>query len=188
MFRILYLFVWLPFFALGQPQRAKQAIRQMKQVRFSSPVLVLIRLNQPVVGAEHRMVMERALLPTLDTLSLPAMLRHPGMYFAQVYTGGVPGKPYRKYYRTAPEVPDGLDPFQPTRFPFEPVEKPSHGGFYTRLESAEPYRYWMAQTGLTDVRLDDKANTLPGVDSIRTIYIIQVRPRFKRRISGHGGR
>ena len=178
--RLLCLITWMPFIAIGQPHSAKQSIRQMKQVHFSSPVLVIVRLNQPVAGAEYRMVMNRAVMAELDTLSLQGLLRHTGIYFAKVYTNTVPGVPRRKYYMATPEVADGLDPLQPTKFPFEPVEKPRNGHFYTRVEPAQIYRTWFAPGQAGDLQ----SNTLPGVDSVRVVYILKKRPRWYRHSKG----
>lgn len=180
MLRFLYLFVCLPCWAMGQPRRAKQAIRQMQQVRFSSPVLVLFRVDQPVAGAEYRLLMERALMPGLDTMTLPSVLRHPGIYFAKIYTNSVPGVPRRKYYLTSPEVADGLDPLQPVKFPCEPVDKPRKGRFYTRKEPTQAYRTWFAPGRAGDL----ESNTLPGVDSVRVVYVIKTRPRWYRKSKG----
>ena len=180
MLRLICLFVWLPFLAPAQPRRAKQVIRQMKSVQFSSPVIVLVRLDQPVAGAEYSLMMDRALLPVLDTLSLPGLLQHPNIYFTKVYTNSVPGLPRRKYYLATPETPDGLDPLQPAKFPFEPVEKPHNGKFYTRTEPAQAYRTWFAPGRAGDLQ----SNTLPGVDSVRVVYILKMRPHYYRKSKG----
>lgn len=180
MIRLLLLFMWLPFLALGQTQSAKQAIRNMKPVHFSSPVQVVVRLDKPVAEAEYRLMMDRALMEGLDTLSLLGLLRHPGIYFAKIYTNSVSGMPLRKYYMTSPEVADEIDPLQHTKFPFELVEKPRIGQFYTRTEPAKVYRTWFAPGRAGDLQ----SNTLPGVDSVRVVYIIKKRLRWYRKSKG----
>ena len=169
-------------------QTAKQNIRKMEQVHFQQPVVVLVRLNTPVPNAEYRVVMDRSLVSQLDTMTLHGLLHHPGIYFSYVYTRSVSGNPRRKYYMTAPETQDGFDDFKPMKFPYEIVERPPKGRFYTRVESANSYRYWLARRSPSDAGYDGLADTLPGVDSVRTVYIIRVRERWKRIPKSHSGK
>ena len=162
-------------------QQAKREIRKMKQIHFKQPVLVLFHLSSPVNNAEYRLVVEESMIPQLDTLTFRGMLSSPEVYFAKTFTSSVPGNPRRKYYISTPDTPDGLDPFKSTKFPYERLERPRKGKFYIRKEPARSYSTWLVRKNPSDMGYDDKINTLPGVDSIRIAYVINVRERWKRR-------
>ena len=182
MHKLLWLFVCLPWPSSGQP---RQVTRQLCPVHFQAPVAVCFRLDSPVVGAEHQLIMEAALLPMLDTLSFQGMLHHPGIYFSKIYNSTVPGEPLRKYYRAAPVAQgDGEYPFNHQKVNFTPLERPARGRFYFRKEAAASYGCWFTRKDPTDMGVNSLANTLPGVDSVRVVYVLQKRPRWKRSLKG----
>ena len=77
--------------------QAQPATPPLVRVRFRSPVEVFFRPSGPIPGAEYRLIMERQLVPALDTLSVRALPSQPGIYFAKVYPESVGGSPERKY-------------------------------------------------------------------------------------------
>jgi hypothetical protein len=125
--------------------------------------------------------MEEQLVPSLDTLSFRAMLSQQGIYFAKVYTESVGGSPYRKYYKKAPvEQGEGLYPFNERKVNVTKLERPPKGKFYTQKEPATHYRTWMTRKDASDFGSSHPPDTLPSIDSVRVVYIIAVRPRWKR--------
>lgn len=60
----------------AQPNLALLHKLDLQPVRFKHPIEVFLRLDFLVPGAEHRLVMEKALVPFLDTLSLYSLLHH----------------------------------------------------------------------------------------------------------------
>jgi hypothetical protein len=155
-------------------------------VQFKSPVEVFFRPNGPVPGAEYRLIMEEHLIPSLDTLSFRAMLSQRGIYFAKVYTESVGGSPYSKYYKIAPiSQGEGLYPFNERKVNVTKLERPPKGRFYTQKESATYYRTWMTRKDASDFGPAHPPDTLPGIDSVRVVYIVAVRPRWQRRSKGN---
>ncbi|WBA41732.1 hypothetical protein [Hymenobacter canadensis] len=153
----------------------------MQKVQFDEPVEVYVRLDKPVKGAEYRLIMERKLVPQLDTMTFTRMLHHPGIFFSKIFTNSVSGKPVRKYYMDRPENRgSGLYPFDTTTLPANTLVKPYTGVFYTRKEPAKNYSYWLVRKNSSDMGINDKVNTLPGVDSVRVVYVIKTRARWKR--------
>jgi len=146
-------------------------------VHFKSPVEVFFRPSSSVIGAEYRLIMEKHLVSSLDTLSFRALLSHPHIYFAKVYTESVSGPPYREYYKTAPITQGkGLYPFNKQKVNVTKLERPPKGKFYTQTESATNYRIWMIRKDASDFGPAHPPDTLPGIDSVRVIYIIMRRP------------
>lgn len=183
MYKLLWLFLCLPWPSSGQP---RQVTRQLHQVYFQAPVEVYFRLDTPVVGAEHRLIMEATLLPILDTISFQGMLHHPGIYFSKIYNSTVTGKPLQKYYRATPVAQgDGLYPFNHQKVNVKPLERSARGRFYFRKEASASYRQWFTRKDATDMGHNSLANTLPGVDSVRVVYVLQKRPRWKRNLKGN---
>jgi len=162
-------------------QQAKHEIRKMKQIHFKQPVLVFFHLTSPANNAEYRLVIEESMIPHLDTLAFRGMLSNPECYFAKTFTNSVPGNPIRKYYISTPSTSDRLYQFNNIKFPYERLEQPRKGKFYTRKEPAKSYSTWLVRKNPSDMGYDDKINTLPGVDSVRIAYVINVRERWKRR-------
>lgn len=182
MHRLLLVFLCLPWPSSGQ---SRQVTRQLHPVHFQAPVAVYFRLDTPVVNAEHQLIMEAALLPMLDTLSFQGMLNQPGIYFSTIYNSTVPGNPSRKYYRAAPVAQgDGDYPFNHQKVNVKPLERPARGRFYFRKEVAASYGWWFTRKDPTDMGVNSLANTLPGVDSVRVVYVLQKRPRWKRSLKG----
>jgi len=157
-----------------------RTMRHLEQVRFREPVEVLVRLHHTTPPAEYRLVMEASLLPHLDTLSVHGMLLHPGIYFSQLYTGSVPGTRYRQHYTIGPATQgSGLYPFNTQKVNVEPLA-PRQGRYYTRKEKVAPYNQQFQRKDASDFGPTLKPNTLPGVDSVRVLYVIKIRERWKR--------
>lgn len=153
-------------------------MRHLEQVRFRDPVEASVRLNHTTPPAEYRLVMEADLIPHLDTLSVQGMLRHPGIYFSQLYTKSVPGTRYRKHYTIGPETKgSGLYPFNTRKVNVEPLA-PRQGRYYTGKEKAAPYNQQFLRRDASDFGPALTPNTLPGVDSVRVLYVIKTRERW----------
>jgi len=179
LFRIFLICFTLPHLIFAQ--QAREEIKKMRQVNFRQPVMVFFHLDFPVKRAEYKLVIDKSIIPILDTLSYKGLLHHPEIYFAKVSTNSIPGEPWRKYYMAQPETADGIYPFGPEKFPHERLIRPPKGKFYSRQEPAASYRTWLVRQDSTDLGYDGQINTLPGVDSVRVIYIIKKRERWKRR-------
>lgn len=161
-------------------QQAKREIKKMKEVNFKQPILVLFRLNSPVINAAYQLVIEEAMMSQLDTLSFYGMLSNPMIYFAKLYTSSVPGEPRRKYYLSKPDTSEELDLCKGTKFTCERLKRPRKNRFYTRKEPAKSYSTWMVRENPSGIIYDSGINTLPGVDSVRIIYVINMREKWKR--------
>ena len=170
MVRFLLLFISFPITFWSQPH---QGTKSLKRVRFKSPVEVTIRLDKPIAGAEYRMIMEDNLAAHLDTLSFIGMLNHPGIYFAKLFNGPLTNSSNQEYYSTVPETKGtGLYPFNLQKINITKLEHP-RGKFYMNTESAKEYRIWMVRKDPTDMGINYQVNTLPGVDSVRVIYVVK---------------
>ena len=168
----------------AQPNLASLHKLGLQPVRFKHPVEIYLRLDLPVPGAEHRLVMEKALVPFLDTLTLYGLLHHPGIYFSKLHSSSVPRDalqrfPYRQVGPTARGT--GLYPFNNQRVNSEAIQRPFNDRFYWQWEPARPYRTWEVRRDPTDMGVSDRFNTLPGVDSVRMIYVLEKR-KMERRI------
>ncbi|SHJ85367.1 hypothetical protein SAMN02745146_0354 [Hymenobacter daecheongensis DSM 21074] len=139
-------------------------------VYLKQPVEVLVRLNRPVSNAEHRLIMEQQLVAHLDTFSLQDLLSHPGIYFAALYSG-----PSHRGYQLAPPVTqgNGLYPFTKQLIVVEKLERPRKGRYYTRWQPAENYHRWLVRQDASDFGPFTPPNTLPGVDSVRVLYVLK---------------
>lgn len=165
--RLIGLFVCLP--ALGWAQASRTG-HPLQSVRFKQPVEVLVRLDSPVPHAEYRLVVEQQLVAHLDTFSLQDLLRHPGIYFAGLYSGGS-----HKQYKAVPPITqgNGLYPFNKLSINIEALERPPGGRYYTRWEPAENYRRWVVRKDVSDFGPSHPPDTLPGVDSVRVVYTLK---------------
>lgn len=152
---------------LGWSQKALMG--HVQPVRFKRPVEVIVRLNSPVPNAEHRLIMEKQLVAHLDTFSLQDLLRHPGIYFAAIYTAS-----YGEYKAVAPVTRgNGLYPFNTRPIVVEELERPLKGRYYTRWQPADNYRRWLVRKDASDFGPSNPPNTLPGVDSVRVVYVLK---------------
>ncbi|MEL5995990.1 hypothetical protein [Hymenobacter segetis] len=178
MYRLLWLFMFFPWPSRGQ---MAPVTRQDNQVHFQAPVEVYFRLNSPVAEAEYVLVMEAALVPVLDTLSFQGLLRHPGIYFSTLYSSTAPVKPTGKYRRARPVAQGtGEYPFNNQKVNVAPLERPMQGRFYTRKEAAANYARHFRRKAPSDFGPAITPDTLPGVDSVRVVYVLEKLPLTKR--------
>lgn len=161
------LVVCLPVLGWAQVSPAGHSLQL---VRFKHPVEVLVRLNSPVPNAEHRLIMEKELVAHLDTFSLQDLLRHPDIYFAALYSGRS-----RKGYKKVPPVTkgSGLYPFNTLPIIVEELERPLKGRYYFKREAADNYRRELVRKDASDFGPSNPPNTLPGVDSVRVVYVLK---------------
>ncbi len=160
----------------AQHNRALLHKLDLQPVRFKQPVEVTLRMDSPVPGAEYRLVMEKALVASLDTLTWHSMLHHPDIYFAKLFSSSVPLDSLHRfpYKQVGPTTRgSGLYPFNNLRVNIEAIKRPPKGQFYWQREPTRSYQNWKVRKDPTDMGLSSQFNSLPGVDSVRVVYVLE---------------
>ena len=78
-----------------------------------------------------------------------------------------------------PTQSDGLYPFNELPIIVEKLARTHKSRYYTSWESAGAYRRWLVRKDPSDFGPPNPPDTLPGVDSVRVVYVLG--PKKNRR-------
>ncbi|WP_303311094.1 hypothetical protein [Hymenobacter sp. BT730] len=161
--------------AQGRGGKAPRAPR-IKTVRLDDPVLVFYREKQPG-NAAQQLVMDAKVLPQVAILPFEELINRPDIYFDGIDNRELPGsaknKDRMRLVGTFGLATSKRQPVGDGRSQYVRLRKPKQGVFYVFQDDASQYRS-LVNDGHGGARLDFQANVLPGLDSVRAVYVLRM--------------
>ena len=168
-----------PVYAPIATQRASEAEpvvapAVVSKVKLKKPVLVYYQ--EPAPGkVMQQLIMAEEYLDLINTLDLEHLMTRREVFVDGLGNRSLPGSDITKFrlLGTSSVAEDTRRPVGDGRSFYSRLKVPSSGFLYVVLESAEEYRHFVKGPQAKGSLLDFQSNGLPGVDSVRAVYILR---------------
>ncbi|WP_156126306.1 hypothetical protein [Hymenobacter sp. DG25B] len=152
------------------------SVSRIQTVRLDDPILVFYR-EKPPGNAAQQLVMDAKVLPQLAKLPFEELIARPDIYFDGIDNREIPGSAKNKdKLRLVGSYGLSNSKRQPAgdgRSQYVHLRKPKQGVFYVFQDDASQYRS-LVNDGHGGSRVDFQANVLPGIDSVRAVYVLRL--------------